>query len=144
MDLLQKLQDDMKAALKAGEKQKLAVIRMLLSDVKNIDLAPKPTTAEEVVAAYAKKLRKSREEYQRLARPQEVQTLDQEIAIVDSYLPKRASADETLKLVEAFLAAHSFAEKQLGQAMGAFMKQHGSAVDPAVANKLLREKLAGQ
>ena len=49
MELLQKLQDDMKAALKAGEKQKLSVIRMLLSDVKNIDLAPKPTTAEEVV-----------------------------------------------------------------------------------------------
>ena len=61
MELLQKLQDDMKAALKAGEKQKLGVIRMLLSDVKNIDLAPKPTTAEEVVASYAK-LRKSREE----------------------------------------------------------------------------------
>jgi uncharacterized protein len=144
MDLLQKLQDDMKAALKAGEKQKLGVVRMLLSDVKNIDLAPKPTTAEEVVASYARKLRKSREEYQRLGKPQEVQTLDQEIAIVESYLPKRASAEETPKLVEAFLATHSFTEKQLGQAMGAFMKQHGSAVDPALANKILREKLTGK
>lgn len=144
MELLQKLQNDMKAALKAGEKQKLGVIRMLLSDVKNIDLAPKPTTAEEVVATYAKKLRKSREEYQKLGRAQEVATLDQEIGIVDGYLPKKASPEETQRLVETFLAANSFTEKQLGQAMGAFMKQHGAAVDPGVANKLLREKLAGK
>jgi len=144
MELLQKLQDDMKAALKAGEKQKLSVIRMLLSDVKNIDLAPKPTTAEEVVASYAKKLRKSREEYQKLGKAQEVATLDQEIGIVDGYLPKKASPEETRKLVEAFLAGQSYTEKQLGQAMGAFMKQNGGAVDPAVANKLLRERLAGK
>jgi uncharacterized protein YqeY len=144
MELLQKLQDDMKAALKAGEKQKLGVIRMLLSDVRNIDLAPKPTTAEEVVASYAKKLRKSREEYQKLGKAQEVATLDQEIGIVDAYLPKKASADETQKLVDDFLAGKSYTEKQLGQAMGAFMKQSGASVDPAAANKLLRERLAGK
>lgn len=144
MELLQKLQDDMKAALKAGEKQKLSVIRMLLSDVKNIDLAPKPTTAEEVVASYAKKLRKSREEYQKLGKAQEVATLDQEIGIVDGYLPQKASPGDTQKLVEAFLAANSFTEKQLGQAMGLFMKQHGATVDPGLANKLLRERLSGK
>jgi uncharacterized protein YqeY len=144
MELLQKLQEDMKAAMKAGEKQKLGVIRMLLSDVKVIDLAPKPTTAEEVVASYAKKLRKSREEYQKLGKLQEVATLDQEIGIVDGYLPKKASNEDTFKLVEAFLTTRNFTEKQLGQAMGAFMKQHGANVDPAIANKLLREKLAGK
>jgi uncharacterized protein YqeY len=144
MELLQKLQEDMKAALKAGEKQRLGVIRMLLSDVKNIDLAPKPTTAEEVVASYAKKLRKSREEYQKLGKAQEVATLDQEIGIVDTYLPKKASAEETQKLVDAFLTGKTYTEKQLGQAMGAFMKQSGGAVDPGIANKVLRERLAGK
>ncbi len=144
MELLQKLQNDMKAALKAGEKQRLGVIRMLLSDVKNIDLAPKPITAEEVVASYAKKLRKSREEYEKLGKAQEVATLDQEIGIVDGYLPQKASTEGTRELVEAFLASNSFTEKQTGQAMGLFMKQHGAAVDPGIANKLLRERLAGK
>jgi uncharacterized protein YqeY len=144
MELLQKLQEDMKAAMKSGEKQKLGVIRMLLSDVKVIDLAPKPITAEEVVASYAKKLRKSREEYQKLGKTQEVATLDQEIGIVDSYLPKKASTEDTGKLVEAFLGAANYTEKQVGQAMGAFMKQHGANVDPAAANKLIRERLAGR
>ena len=128
MDMLPRLQEDMKTALKAGDKNRLAVIRMLLSDVKNIDLAPKPITAEEAVAAYGKKLRKSQEEYQRLGKPEEVEKLKYEIGIVDGYLPKKASPEETEKLVDAFLASNSFNAKQMGQAMGTFMKAHGTAM----------------
>lgn len=144
MDLLTRLQEDMKTALKAGEKDRLSVIRMLLSDVKNIDLAPKPTTAEEAVAAYAKKLRKSQEEYQKLGKTAEAERLSFEIGVVDSYLPKKASIEETSDLVEQFLARHSFTEKQFGQAMGAFMKAHGGHVDASAASQLLRQKLAGK
>jgi uncharacterized protein YqeY len=144
MDLLTQLQTDMKAALKAGDKNRLSVIRMLLNDVKNIDLAPKPTTAEDAVASYAKKLRKSQEEYQRLGKPAEVEQLRYELGVVESYLPKKASPEETGKLVDEFLAKQSFTEKQIGQAMGAFMKAHGGQVDPAVANQLIRQKLAGK
>jgi uncharacterized protein YqeY len=144
MDLLTQLQNDMKTAMKAGDKNRLSVIRMLLSDVKNIDLAPKPTTAEDAVAAYAKKLRKSQEEYQKLGKQAEVDQLKYELGVVESYLPKRATAEETGRLIDGFLAGQSFTEKQLGQAMGAFMKQHGGQVDPGVANQLLRQKLAGK
>jgi uncharacterized protein YqeY len=144
MDLLNKLQEDMKTALKAGEKDRLSVIRMLLSDVKNIDLAPKPTTAEEAVAAYGKKLRKSVEEFQKLGKTAEVDKLKYELGVVESYLPKKASAEETGRLVDEFLSKNSLTEKQVGQAMGAFMKAHGSQVDPAVANQLLRQKLSGK
>jgi uncharacterized protein len=144
MELLARLQEDMKAAMKSGDKARLSVIRMLLSDVKNIDLAPKPTTAEDAVAAYAKKLRKSREEYQKLGKTVEIDKLSYEIGVAEGYLPAKASADQTAGLVDAFLAKHAFTEKQFGQAMGAFMKTHGSQVDPAVANQLLKQKLAGK
>lgn len=144
MDLQQRLQEDMKTALKGGDKQRLGVIRMLLSDVKNIDLAPKPTTAEEAVAAYAKKLRKSMEEFQKLGKAEEVEKLKFEIGVAEHYLPSKASPEETEKLVDAFLASHPFTEKQVGQAMGAFMKAHGGQVDAALVNSLLRRKLAGK
>jgi uncharacterized protein YqeY len=144
MDLLARLQTDMKTAMKAGDKQRLSVIRMLISDVKIIDMAPKPTTAEDAVAAYGKKLRKSQEEYQKLGKTAEVEQLEYELGVVNSYLPRKASTDETEKLVDAFLAGQSFTEKQIGQAMGAFMKAHGAQVDPAVANPILRKKLAGK
>jgi len=114
---------------------------MLLSDVKNIDLMPNKPTAEQVVEAYGKKLRKSVEEYQKLGRGEEVAQLQKELAVVEHYLPKKASPEETQKLVDAFLANGSFNPKQVGQAMGAFMKQYGSTVDPALANAAIRKKL---
>lgn len=144
MELLTRLQDDMKAAMKAGDKNRLSVIRMLLSDVKNIDLAPKPTTAEDAVAAYAKKLRKSMDEFQKLGKSAEVEQLKYELGVAESYLPKKASPEETEKMVDEFLSKQSFGEKQLGQAMGAFMKAHGSQVEAGVANQILRKKLAGK
>ena len=131
-------------AMKSGQKERLSVIRMLISDVKNVDLAPKPTTPEQAVESYAKKLRKGAEEYEKLGKPDEVAKLKQEIAVVEEYLPKRASAGETEKLVDEFLSANTFSEKQVGQAMGAFMKAHGGAVDAATVNQLLRKKLAGE
>ena len=145
MDMLARLTDDMKAAMKSGQKDRLAVIRMLLSDVKNIDLSPNKLTVEGAVEAYAKRLRKSREEYERVGKPDEVKKLEFEIGVVDEYLPKRASPEETERLVDAFLAANpSFNEKQVGQAMGAFLKANPGTVDPAIVNPLIRKKLAGK
>jgi len=144
MSVLTKLQEDMKAAMKAGQKDRLGVIRMLISDVKNVDLGPKKITEEEAVAAYAKKLRKSVEEYEKIGRTEEVGKLKAELAIVEEYLPKKASAEETERLVEAFLAQNTFTEKQVGQATGAFMKAHGQAVEAGVASAAIRRRLAGQ
>ena len=144
MDLLTKLQDDMKTAMKSGQRDRLQVIRMLISDVRIIDMAPKPTTAEQAVEAYAKKLRKSVEEYEKYGRADEVAKLKFEIGVVEEYLPKRASAEETAALVDAFLAGNAFTEKQAGQATGMFMKQHGQQVEPGVSSGLIRQRLAGK
>lgn len=144
MDLKTRLTEDMKLAMKAGQKDRLIVIRMLLSDVKNIDLNPQKPTAEQVVESYAKKLRKSVEEYEKLGKPTEVAQLKTEIAIVDEYLPKKMSASEIAKELDGFLATHSFTEKQAGQATGMFLKKFGPRADPAVVGALVRERLAGK
>jgi uncharacterized protein YqeY len=144
MDLQTRLSEDMKAAMKSGQKDRLSVIRMLLSDVKNVDLMPGKPTQEQAVASYAKKLRKSAEEYEKYGKTAEVAQIKSEIAIVEEYLPKKASTEDTARLVDEFLAKNSFTEKQVGQAMGAFMKQHGANVDAGQANQLIRQKLAGK
>lgn len=144
MELLSRLTEDMKTALKAGQKDRLQVIRMLLSDVKNIDLNPQKPTEQQAVEAYAKKLRKSAEEYEKIGKADEVAKLKSELAIVEEYLPKKASPEETAKLVDEFLATSSFTEKQAGQATGAFMKAHGATVDAGTASGLIRQRLAGK
>ena len=142
MDLATRLHEDMKAAMKAGDKDRLGVIRMMLSDVRNIDLDPKKPTAEQAVEAYAKRLRKSLEEYEKLGKAAESDKLRAEIAVAEGYLPKKASREETEGLVDAFLASNTFTAKQMGQAMGAFMKQHGGNVDAGTVNQLLKAKLS--
>lgn len=144
MSLLQQLTDDMKAAMRAGEKEKLQVIRMLLSDVKVIDMQPGKPTELQAVEAYYKKLRKSLEEYEKLGKDKEVKDLRFEMGVVEGYLPKKASPEETAKLVDAFLASNSFTEKDSGRATGMFMKANGTNVDPGLSSKLIKEKLAGK
>jgi hypothetical protein len=117
---------------------------MLISDVKNIDLQTKKLTEEETVAGYGKKLRKSIEEYEKLNKAAEVAQLKSELAVVEEYLPKKASGADTERLVDEFLSKNSFTEKEFGKAMGMFMKAHGAAVDPSQANAMLKQKLAGK
>ena len=144
MDMLAKLQEDMKTAMRAGEKDRLQVIRMLISDVKVVDMAAKPTTPLQAVESYHKKLKKSVEEYEKLNKPDEVAKLKFEIGVVEEYLPKKASPADTEKLVDEFLSKNAFTEKQIGQATGMFMKAHGAQVDPGTANVLIKGKLAGK
>lgn len=144
MTMLERLTDEMKTALKAGNKDRLSVIRMLLSDVKNIDINPAKPTAEQVVEGYAKKLKKSVEEYEKINRAEEVAKLKSEIAIVEEFLPKKLGKEETEKLIETFLAANAFTEKDAGKATGMFMKAHGSNVDAGLVNPIVRAKLAGR
>lgn len=144
MELLTKLQEDMKTALKAGQKDRLSVIRMLISDVKTVDLMPGKPTPLQAVEAYGKKLRKSLEEYEKLNQTEQIQKLKFEIAVVDEYLPKKASEEETAKLVDVFLGQNTFTEKQAGQATGAFMKANAGNVEAAIVSKLIRAKLAGK
>ena len=141
MELLAKLQEDMKTAMKARDQKRLDVIRMLISDVKIIDMAPKPTTAEDAVGAYAKKLRKSAEEYEKLGMPQEVEKLKWEMDVVNEYLPKKATPEETERLVEEFLKANPFPAAKFGQAMGMFIKAHGNTVDPGTVNAAMKKLL---
>lgn len=143
MSVLAELQEDMKVALKSGQKERLSVLRMLISEVKIIDLHPQKPTEEEAVASYARKLRKSAEEYERLGKPEEAAKLRAELGIAESYLPRKASPEDTERLVDEFLKDNPFTEKQFGQAMGALMKAHAGKIDPGLAGAALKRKLAG-
>ena len=142
-DIVTRLQTDMKAAMKAGEKQRLGVIRMVLSDARAA--ADEGKDAQKAVESYHKRLVKSREEYDKLGEAEQVKQLDAEIAIVDDYVPKKASAEETHVLVDDFLAQHpEFGPSDVGKATGLFMKEHGGNVDPKAANGRLREVLTSR
>ena len=143
-DMITRLQTDMKAAMKGGDKARLGVIRMLLADARSAVDEGKGT-ADKAVEQYHKRLVKSRDEYDKLGEADRVKDIDAEIAIVDNYVPKKASAEETHVLVDDFLAGHpEMGPGDVGKATGLFMKQHGANVDPRAANTRLKEVLSAR
>jgi uncharacterized protein len=144
MSVIEQLSSDMKAAMKAGEKEKLGVIRMLLSEAKNADLQKPVATPEQMIERYIKKLGKSLEEFEKVGRAGEVAQLKSEIEIASAYLPKKKDAAQTEALVVQFLSSNpTLTAKDLGKATGLFMKTYNAAgdLDAGLVNQLLRSKL---
>lgn len=147
MSLKERITEDLKTAMKAQDKLKTSVLRMMLADIKIADTSGKPKDQidyVEVVRGYYKKLRKTREEYERLQLPEKVQELDKELAIVEEYLPKQLSDDEIKKIVDETLEANKFTVKEMGSAMKLIMSKYGSTVDGKKVQTFLKEKLGAK
>lgn len=144
MNLKERVTEDLKSAMKAQDKLKTSVLRMILADIKIADTSGKPRDQidyVEVVRGYHKKLKKSREEYERLHLPEKVKELDGEIAIVEEYLPKQLSDDEIKKIVHEVVETNKFTAKEMGAAMKLIMGKYGNAVDGKKVQVYLKEKL---
>lgn len=144
MNVKERVIEDLKSAMKAQDKLRTSVLRMILADIKIADTSGKPKDQidyAEVVRGYHKKLKKTREEYERLNLPEKVKELDREIVIVEEYLPKQLSNDEIRKIVEEVIKANNYTAKEMGVAMKQIMSKHGSVVDGKKVQAILKEIL---
>lgn len=145
MSMKERVTEDLKSAMKAQDKLKTSVLRMILADIKIADTSGKPKDLidyADVVRGYHKKLKKAREEYERLNLPEKVKELNGEIAIVEEYLPKQLSNDEIRKIVEEVIKANNYTAKEMGVAMKQIMSKHGSVVDGKKVQMFLKEMLS--
>ena len=149
MTLEEKLNEDMKAALKGGQQARLAVLRMLRSEIlleKKKDAGIQVLPDDKVIkafASYAKKLRSSAEEFESNGRPQEAADLRAEVKIVEEYLPAAMSPEEAKGLVTAVvqeLGATSI--KDLGRVMKEVQARAAGRADGKTLSDLVRTALA--
>jgi uncharacterized protein YqeY len=147
--LQQRLQDDVKAAMRAGNKADLEVLRVLLSDVKKIVIdsgAAGDEAGDDVVLKVLQRAAKTRAEsveaFTKGGRPDLADRERAQIAIVQRYLPVGASEAEIAKVVDAVIAETGAQGKA---AMGRVMKEvlarlggraEGGAVSKVVATRL--------
>ena len=98
----------------------------------------------DVIAAYQKQLRKSREEYVAIGErgAEAVAQLDFEIGFCAQFLPKAASDDETRAVVRETLARLGVSDaKQAGRVVGDIMKAHKGKLEPATVKRMVEEEL---
>ena len=151
MSLKETIETEYKNALKLKDKAKISTYRLILSSIKDLDIANrsgpnKKETDDEDIKKLFKKMVKQRAEsieiYKKNNRTDLLEVEQNEYDILTSFLPKQLSEDDTKKICEELilkLGASSI--KDMGKVMGELKKKHSDEIDFAKAGILLKQLL---
>lgn len=144
----QRIETDLKAAMKAGEKEKVATLRMVLAELKNERIRRGEEVDEAGFIAVLRKAIKQREEaaeqYEKGGRPEQADRERREAAFLQAdYLPKGPSEADIRKAVEEVVAAQGLSGMAaMGQVMPAVIQRFEGRADNAVISKIARQVLS--
>ena len=144
--MLQKITDDMKQAMKDGDKTRLGTIRMLRAAIKDKEIELGHTLADEDVIAVVGKLLKQRKDsanqYTEAGRPELAEKEQAEMAVLEVYLPEQLSDAEIETIIDAAIAETAAAGmKDMGKVMGTVRPKLQGKADMALVSSLIKNKL---
>ena len=147
MSLLERLNNDLKQAMKNKEKDKLSVIRMIKASVQNETIKLGHDLSEEdeltVLSRELKQRKDSLHEFEKAGREDLVEKIRTELTFVELYMPKQLSEDELSEIVKSTISevgANSKAE--MGKVMAAIMPKVKGKADGSLVNKLVQQHLS--
>lgn len=153
MSLRVRLNDELKAAMKAKDQRGTSTLRLILAALKDRDIAARERgvtdgiSEDEIVEMMQKMVRQRRESielYQKGNRPELAQQESDEIAVIERFLPKQLSEAEMQEAVNATIAETGAASiKDMGKVMGALKANFAGRMDFAKAGALVKQKLGG-
>jgi uncharacterized protein len=148
VSLKERITDDMKAAMRAGEKERLGVIRMITAAIKQREVDERISLDEAQVLSVLDKMIKQRKEslvqFQAGNRPDLVAKETAEITLLQSYMPAQLSAAEIDALIaEAIAAAGATSIKDMGKVMGIVKGKAQGRADMAAVGAKIKAKLGG-
>jgi len=138
-----KIQEDLKAAMKSGDKLRMMALRGVLSEMSRLekDIRREPNDAE--ILQIIKRERAKREETlefaRKAARKDIIEQNETEAKILESYLPAATSPDDVRAEIQSAIAAGA---SQMGPIMKALRDKFGASLDGKVASELAKEALA--
>jgi len=148
MEILPKILNEIKDAMKSKDSLKLNTLRFLQSAIKNreIELRPNPMTDEEamgVIKKLVKQRKESIEQYKAGNRQDLVDQESAELKILETYLPAQMSKDQVEKLVaEVVASVGAKTIKDMGPVMKEVLARSGGAADNKLVSELVRAKLS--
>ncbi len=147
MSLLKKLQEEMKTAMKSGDKERLATIRMLISEIKKVQIDTKKELSDDeiikILQKYAKQRKDSIEQYRKAGREDLAEKEEKELKIVQEFLPQPLSEEEIEKLVdEAIKETGASSMKDMGKVIKSVMEKAKGRAEGSVISKIVKAKLS--
>jgi len=148
MALKERITEDMKAAMRAGEKDRLGVIRMLQAAIKQREVDERITLDDAAVLAVIEKMVKQRREaiaqFEAGGRADLAAKETQEIHVLKVYLPEPLSEAELTNLIDTAVAATGAASiKDMGKVMAAVKAEAAGRADMGAVSALIKQRLSG-
>jgi len=142
------LQDDLKEAMRAQDRRRLAVIRMALNAIRQEEIDRQVQVSAEEAAAIlmreAKKRRESIAEAEQAGRVDVVAEEQAELAILESYLPRQLSAEEIADLARAAISeVGATSPRDMGNVMRVLMPRLKGQAEGKLVNQIVRDLLGG-
>jgi hypothetical protein len=133
----ERITKEIKDAMKSGDKLRVSVLRMVLADIINVEKSGKDFKHIDIIRGYAKKLKKTIEEYERLHIQDKIASYNEELKIVEEFLPKQMSDEELEKVVTELIESEM--PKDIGSAMKIVMGKYKDIADGKKVQALVKE-----
>ncbi len=147
------INDAMKDALRAKDERTLATTRLIISRMRDLDIAARPKGNADgigdaeiltMLQGMIKQRRESIAMYEKGNRPDLVKQESEEIAVIERFMPKQMDADAVSAAIEKAIAATGAAGiKDMGKVMGELKKTYAGQMDFSQAGAAVKAKLAG-
>jgi uncharacterized protein YqeY len=148
MSLAEKVSEDVKSALKSGDKKKLAIARFLSSELKNflikenLDRELSKISEEnffKIVKTQVKQKKESLEFAEKANDPIMIENLNFDIEYLNSYLPSTLNEEATKEMIINYIKDHQFLAKDFGKLMGLLKKNHSNQIDLNLASNIIKK-----
>ena len=148
MSLKTKITDDMKAAMKAREAERLSAIRLMLAAIKQLEVDERKDLSDlEVISVIERMIKQRRDsiaQFQAAGRKDLVDRETFELGLLSSYLPKQLSDDEIASEITAvFAQTGAQGPSDMGKVMGLLKGKLAGRADMGKVSALVKAKLAG-
>ena len=148
MSLKQRLTDDMKTAMKAGEKDRLGVIRLVNAAIKQKEVDERVEMTDPLVLAVLEKMVKQRKDsitqYEAAGREDLAAVERYELTVIDAYLPAKLGEAEILAAIDAAINETGAAgPADMGKLMAVLKPKLAGQADMGEVSKLVKQRLAG-
>ena len=136
-----KIRSALNEAMKNRDTRRVSVLRMMMAELKLDDTSGQKSDPVAALRSYAKKLARSAEEYAGLGKDDVACAAREELAVVEEFLPRTLSPEDTEALVDRILADHDLGPRDIGQAMKLVMADHRDVIDGKTVQQLVKAKL---
>ena len=148
MSLRDKINNQFNSALKSRDKTLVSTLRLVLAAIKDKDIAnrtsdKKEAAKDEEIIKILRKMKKQRQDsadlYKKGERLDLLKTEEDEIKIIDSFLPQQLNEEETEKICkEAIESLEASSMKDMGKIMGLLKKKHSDSIDFSKVNLIIK------